>query len=134
MARIRLEDLVDSPASARTRSDLDGIWRNTLGSEMSLQVTEDHLIRGWFRPAGGHDAETRRHHLRGFTEGSAFAFCVDFGEHGSVASWTGHLIDDERGERLEALWQLARERQPDDGGSPAWGALLTGANEFVRVE
>lgn len=129
---MRVEDLVDAPASARTRSELDGTWTNPLGSVMELEVTEDHLIRGWFRPATA--SQSGRHQLRGFVEGTAFSFCVDFGEHGSVASWTGQLVTDERGERLEALWHLARGRRPENGGSPAWGALLTGANEFVRAD
>ncbi len=130
---LEVEQLVAPESGERTRSDLDGTWRNRLGSELTLQVTEDHALRGTFRlasPSGRH----HDHPVRGFTEGAAFTFCVDFGEHGSVASWTGHLVVDDDEERLETLWLLSRSHAGEAGGSgsPAWGALLTGANTFTR--
>lgn len=134
MAPMRVEDLVATPPGVRTGTKLDGQWRNALGSTLQLEVVDDHRLTGIFRPAPRHDADEQGHELLGVVEGTSFAFCVDFGVHGSVASWTGHLIADDRGERLEALWHLARERGADDAGAPAWGALLTGYNEFVRAD
>jgi hypothetical protein len=134
MGALDVEQLVAESHGTRTRSELDGTWRNPLGSVLTVELTDEHVIRGSFRPEAAGGVEHRSHLVHGYAEGSAFTFCVDFGEHGSVASWTGHHVDDEAGDRLETLWQLARTGAPEAGGSPAWGALLTGANTFTRAD
>ena len=134
MGALDVEQLVAESLGSRTRSSLDGTWQNALGSVLTVQITDEHAIRGTFRPESTGGIEHHAHPVHGYAEGSSFAFCADFGEHGSVASWTGHHLDDEAGERLETLWQLARTHAPEADGSPAWGALLTGANTFTRVD
>ena len=133
MPGLDIERFVGATPGTRTRAQLDGTWRNTLGSELTLHVTDEHALLGSFRPKSP-GSFPGAHPVHGFAEGRSFSFCVDFGEHGSVASWTGHHIDDEAGERLETLWLLARSRDDHSrsSGSPAWGALLTGSNTFVR--
>lgn len=133
MSSLDLERLVGSTPGTRTRARLDGTWRNSLGSELTLHVTEEHALLGSFRPPPA-DGMPLAHPVHGFADGSAFACCVDFGEHGSVASWTGHHVIDDAGERLETLWLLARSTDETGAGAPAWGSLLTGANSFVRLD
>ncbi len=128
-----VERLVDAAPGPRTRSDIGGTWRNALGSVVELHLADDHAVSGTFRPASPGGRPHEAHPVSGFAEGTSFTFCVDFGDHGSVASWTGHLVDDGDEQRLETLWQLARSRDAAPGGSPAWDALLTGSNSFTRV-
>ncbi len=139
----------------RPGSTLTGRWRNRLGSTMSLHVDDHHRVRGIFHtgpeigdPAAGYE-------VVGFAEGDDFAFCVDFGPSGSVASWTGHHINDEpsmngepgmidepdatsgrdmRGDRLITVWHLAQPVDNPHSEVDTWRAILTGGDEFHRID
>ena len=72
-------------------------------------------------------------HITGFAEGDAVAFTVDFGRRGSVASWSGHHLNDGDGERLVTLWHLARPVHDPHSESALSGAMMSGADEFIRI-
>ena len=112
-------------------SPIAGRWRNRRGSEMELTV-ENHEIRGSFHAEVGAVDPRMSFHVLGFLEGEAVSFCVDFGRRGSVASWSGHHVNDEQGDRIVSLWHLARP-VPDTGRSDLYNAMLAGADEFFRV-
>ncbi len=116
-----------TPVSAFT-----GRWKNRRGSVMELTVHNDHHIHGTFH------TQVEEHgspfHLSGFAEGDALSFSVDFGHRGSVASWSGHHMIDDRGEHLVTLWHVARPVRDPHGVAELSGAILSGSDEFTRVE
>ncbi len=114
-------------------SPFAGRWRNRLGSTIDLTVEDRHRLTGTFHAIVGAVDPGAGFHLAGFVEGEALAFCVDFGRRGSVASWSGHHLDDEHGERLVTLWHLARPVE-DSHGADLSRAMMAGADEFIRVD
>jgi hypothetical protein len=114
-------------------SPVTGRWRNRLGSTMELTVGDNHQIHGTYHASVGEVDTKLPFPVVGFIEGEALSFCVDFGRRGSVASWSGHHVDDEQGERLVTLWHLARP-VGDAGSVDLSRAMMAGADEFVRSE
>ena len=126
--------LRDDDADRKPPSPIEGRWRNRWGSVMELQVGEDHEIHGSFHAAVGAVDPTMSFHLVGFVEGEAVSFCVDFGRRGSVASWSGHHVHDEHGDRIVTLWHLARPvSDTSTGHADLSRSMLAGADEFVRL-
>lgn len=114
-------------------SALAGRWRNQLGSTMVLEVDDHHRIRGTFHTGAAIGDPKAGYEIVGFAEGDAFAFCVDFGRWGSVASWTGHHVTgEERGERLVTMWHLAQPVDDPHSEIDTWRAMLAGGDEFQR--
>ena len=124
-------DVADEPR--RPGSAIAGRWRNRRGSEVELIVHDDHHVNGTFRTQVMADPDAP-FHITGFAEGEAVAFTVDFGERGSVASWSGHHLSDEHGERLVTLWHLARPVTNPHTESELSAAIMSGADEFTRVD
>lgn len=128
-----LSDALHPEEAKRTSvSAFTGRWKNSRGSIMELTVHEDHHIHGSFHTEIA--ANGASFHLTGFAEGDAVSFAVDFGPRGSVASWSGHFMTDERGEHLVTLWHLARPVKDPHSLAALSGAILTGADEFSRIE
>ena len=125
---IHLEDAIRKPASA-----VSGRWRNRLGSTIDLTVEDDHHLHGTYHTGVGVPDTATGFHVVGFAEGDAVAFCVDFGRRGSVASWSGHHLSDEHGERLVTLWHLAQPVRDPHTDADVWRALMAGSDEFLRV-
>lgn len=113
-------------------SPIAGRWRNRRGSEMELSIGDNHEIHGTFHAQVGAVDPRMNFHVVGYVEGEAISFCVDFGRRGSVASWSGHHVNDEHGDRLITLWHLARP-VPDTGRTDLYNAMLAGSDEFIRV-
>ena len=117
----------------RKPSIIEGEWGNRLGSTMKLTVDEHHRIHGTFHTAVGMPEGSPGFPVVGFVEGDALSFCVDFGQRGSVAAWSGHHVSDEHGERLVTLWHLVQPVQEPHGETDVWRALMAGSNEFARL-
>jgi hypothetical protein len=127
---IHVEDEIRKSASA-----VAGTWRNRLGSTMELTVDSHHHLHGTFQLDTGGPNRSVSFQVVGFAEGDALSFCVDFGNRGSVASWAGHhLTDEAAGERLVTLWHLARPVKDPHGEADLTMAVMTGADEFVRID
>lgn len=121
------EDLARTPPTG-----VAGRWRNRLGSTMELTIDDNHRIDGTFHTAVGFVSPSASFHVVGFVEGDALCFCVDFGRRGSVASWSGHHVTDEHGERLVTLWHLAQPVQTPHGEADLVRAMMAGGDEFTR--
>ncbi|MDH3680839.1 MAG: avidin/streptavidin family protein [Acidimicrobiia bacterium] len=126
---VHVEQDTRKPASA-----ISGRWRNELGSTMELTVDEHHQVHGTFHTEVGLLDPALTFPVAGFAEGDAFSFCVDFGRRGSVASWSGHHISEADGERLVTLWHLAQPVSDPHSEADVWGALMAGADQFLRAE
>lgn len=119
----------------RSGSVLAGRWRNRLGSTMRIEVDDHHRIHGTFHTGPEIGDPDAGYEIVGFAKGDDFAFCVDFGRSGSVASWTGHHLNgDEHGERLVTVWHLAQPVDHPHSEIDTWRAILTGGDEFQRVD
>ncbi len=129
-----LEDAVHvEETERRPMSGVSGRWCNRLGSILDLAVAADHRIHGSFRTRVGGPMVAADFPVAGFAEGDAVSFCVDFGRRGSVASWAGHHVSDEHGERLVTLWHLAQPVRNPHSELDVWRALMAGADEFTRL-
>lgn len=129
--------MTSTPVAQETRrrtASISGRWHNQLGSTLELAVGTDDAVTGTFRAAVGTAHPERAYHVAGYALGNALAFCVDFRPHGSVATWTGHHVDDTRGERLVTLWHLAQPVDAPRGGTDLWRGVVAGADEFHRLD
>ena len=117
----------------RRASAIEGRWKNRLGSVMELTVSDQHRIDGTYQTGVGVLDPDATFHVSGFVEGDAVAFVVDFGRLGSVASWSGHHVSDENGDRLLTLWHLAERVRDPHNEADTWGSLIAGSDEFVRL-
>ena len=112
--------------------DFSGIWVNELGSEMELTIQESR-IRGTYRTAVGRASPSERFELTGFASGDRIVFCVNFGDYGTLAAWTGLHGEDKGVEEIYSLWHLPRDVQDDEEAKDyRWSAILTGVNTFKR--
>lgn len=124
---VHADDKPRNPGSA-----IAGRWENRRGSVVELIVRQDHQVHGTFRTQVMPNPDSP-FHITGFAEGDAVAFTVDFGRKGSVASWSGHHLTDDHGERLVTLWHLARPVRDPHSESELSGAIMSGSDEFTRV-
>ncbi len=99
------------------------VWVNELGSTMTIQtVGSDGLITGTYVTAVGCGAGKVRP-LRGWYNGGAITFTVNWQECSSLTSWTGNVSA--TSPTIETLWQLAVS------GPPAWNSIIAGADRFT---
>lgn len=113
-------------------SELTGTWRNENNSEMTLHVDADGALNGTYRTAVGRPEASESFRLTGFAAGALVTFCVHFGPHGSLTSWTGRCEVDDSGEAvIHTLWHLARETS-EAGPTALWESILAGASRFRR--
>jgi hypothetical protein len=109
-----------------------GTWHNQHGSEIQITVDPDGRVHGTMAVSDG-TARAQSFPLAGFARGDLIAFCVDFGRHGSVTSWTGHLVDPDGPEaRIESLWHMATLVPHPQRRDERWKSVWTGADDFRR--
>jgi len=126
-----LEQATEKP-EPKPASQFAGRWQNRLGSSLDLSVDGTELS-GTFNSGVGVWNPAAGFHVRGFVEGDAISFCVDFGSRGSVASWSGHFVEGEDGDRLVTLWHLAQSVAHPHTDTDIWNSMMAGSDEFTRV-
>ena len=126
-----LEQATEKPEPKPT-SQFVGKWRNRLGSDLELTI-DGSEVSGTFRSGVGVWNPPAGFHVRGFVEGDAISFCVDFGARGSVAAWSGHLVEDDAGGRLVTLWHLAQSVAHPHSDTDIWNSMMAGSDEFTRA-
>lgn len=95
------------------------IWKNELGSKMTVQIDSSGSISGTYTTAVGCGAMKPRQ-LKGFCNGHAVTFSVNWEECASTTSWSGTY---ENGV-LKTLWQLVLAKKP------AWDSIAAGSDIF----
>ena len=109
-----------------------GTWHNQHGSEVHIDVDAEGRLHGTMAVGDG-SARTQSFPLSGFVRGDLIAFAVDFGRHGSVTAWTGHIVDsDGSGARIETLWHMATLVPHPQRSDERWKSVWAGADEFRR--
>jgi hypothetical protein len=110
---------------------LNGTWHNQHGSQLDLETGPDGRLHGRMTVGDG-KARTEAFPLVGFVRGDLVAFTVDFGRHGSLTSWIGHVHDsDGQRPRLETLWHMATRVPHPEDPSQRWKSTWSGADEFT---
>ncbi|MHA1152691.1 MAG: avidin/streptavidin family protein [Alphaproteobacteria bacterium] len=99
------------------------VWVNELGSTMTIQtVGSDGLITGTYVTTVGCGAGKVRP-LRGWYNGGAITFTVNWQECNSLTSWTGNITSS--GVTIATLWQLSVS------GPAQWDSIVAGADTFT---
>jgi hypothetical protein len=110
---------------------LNGTWHNQHGSQVDLELDSEGRVHGMMTVGDGL-ARSKAFPLVGFVRGDLIGFTVDFGRHGSVTSWTGHIYDEEGGPpRIEALWHMATLVPHPGKADERWKSVWTGADQFT---
>ncbi len=67
-----------------------------------------------------------------FASSDLLPFTVNLGNCASLTSWAGQHSIEGGGERIETMWQLAKNVEDANEAKALWGAVLTGADVFRR--
>jgi hypothetical protein len=112
--------------------EIAGRWFNQHGSEIALGISPEGKVTGTFSGRPGVGEEPERFELLGFATEELVAFSVNFGRHGSITSWVGHLVARPEEEELQLLWHMT-VRVPGAGrGAERWRGIWSGADVFRR--
>lgn len=111
-----------SPVNAQTCQFPSGrIWKNELGSLMTVNVNSSGTLSGTYTTAVGCGAGKARA-LIGYCNGYAVTFSVNWQECASTTAWSGTYSN----QTLTTLWQLVLAQQP------AWNSIIAGTDTFVQ--
>jgi hypothetical protein len=113
--------------------DFEGIWINSLGSEMELAVN-GNTIAGVYRTNVGAPAPTEEFALVGFATNDLITFTVNFGKFGSLTAWAGQHTEIAAGQfEIKTLWYLTKNVADANEPAELWSSILAGANTFTRT-
>ena len=112
--------------------NFNGTWKNELKSEMTLNVDAQGNVSGKYRTGVGAPGPIEEFSLVGFASDDLLSFTVNFGDHGSLTSWSGQHTVENGAETIKTLWLLARNIKDLDEPAELWGAVMSGYNNFTR--
>jgi len=108
--------------------DLAGTWHNEHGSELDL-VVDGKRLTGRFRSGTGLAQGRVEADVVGFASGNLVAFTANFGAHGSITSWVGHIVVEDGVPMIRATWNMSVDL-PRDDAQELWRGIWTGADTF----
>jgi len=111
--------------------DIEGTWYNQHGSRLELHADDEGHVDGWFHSGVGFDRPDERHRVEGCVRGDLISFHVDFGPHGTITAWTGHVGLDRGEPAIHTLWHMA-VRGARSTGTTQWRGTWAGADTFHR--
>lgn len=113
------------------RQQLNGVWRNQLGSELVVHADTFGALTGSFRAAGGHDqaghAVTGSYDVTASGDDCVLAFTVRWPEAHGVTVWAGRFRHEDG--TLVATWLMTSDLPPEE----EWRSTLIGHDVFERV-
>lgn len=110
--------------------EIAGTWHNEHGSEIDL-VADGTRLTGRFRSGTGLAQGRSESELVGFVSGNLIAFTVNFGSHGSLTAWVGHVVKEDGVICIHASWNMTVEL-PGEDSEDLWRGIWTGADKFER--
>jgi hypothetical protein len=113
-----------------TTKSVAGRWHDEQGSEVTFEVGDGGALSGRFRPGGA--AGEQDYPLCGYVKKNLVAFVVAFDRHGTLASWTGHVVEDEDEPALTTLWHMTLLTPHPTRAEDRWRGIWAGANTFRR--
>lgn len=112
--------------------DIQGIWFNEHGSLLDLRVSEQGDLTGTFRSATGLPKGTEDVSVTGFTSGHLVSFVANFGLHGSLTAWTGHVVGEGSDSLMELSWHMSVALPGRERVEELWRGVWTGTDVFRR--
>ncbi len=113
---------------------LIGAWQNELGSVLHIDsIGSTGEIYGHYASSTGVDGKIfpLDGKVNATTENPHefnLAFMVRWEGYGSITSWTGYFIDDDKGSRIKTLWHLVRSGKEYD-----WERIITNSSTFSKM-
>jgi hypothetical protein len=112
------------------RNEWNGVWHNQYGSEIVLEQGADGRLTGRLVVEKRGKSETFA--LTGVAHGELVSFSVDWGKHGAVTAWVGHMLPGADGPVIEAMWHMAVHVPHPERSEERWRSVWTGADSFRR--
>lgn len=133
MAFVGLMLLIAYSISAQDCQNPEGTWVNELGSALIIEkISDEGEIIGRYASSTGVDGKVFP--LIGFVNVNAeypdevnISWSVRWKGYGSITSWTGYCIDDERQPKIKTIWNLVRSGKEYD-----WERIITNSSVFVK--
>lgn len=137
---MRLEELISrvfgdlgGGAPHRPMRDFAGAWRNEYGSSMRLSV-DGSAVSGSYTSAVSTTGDAITGPVTGFVAGDVISFTVLWPSRpAKITAWVGQIVEDERGERLETLWQMIVNVPDAQRPDSTWTTIHAGADHFHRA-
>jgi hypothetical protein len=109
-----------------------GVWKNELGSTMTLAVQNGQVTGTYSSTVSGGGGGTVDGRITGFADEDIISIVVKWDGSSSMTAWVGQVVDIGGTDTIKTLWHLIRN--VDDASEPtrAWSAVLAGADQFTR--
>ena len=119
--------------------DLNGTWKNELGSTMTLKQVDDWTLSGEYRTAVSRSGKSLsanffvgsyQRTLKGYilTLNAQWEYTVKGEVKQSCTAWSGQVWN-ENSDQMVCTWILTSAVDPDD----AWSSVTTNKDIFTRV-
>ncbi|MGJ8564344.1 MAG: avidin/streptavidin family protein [Alphaproteobacteria bacterium] len=115
--------------TTKSPSIFTGVWKNDRGSEVTFNANAGRLS-GYYQTNVGQPDKSQKFPLTGLEQGDQITFTVNFGQYGSMTSWTGQLTEDATGPYIRTLWHLTRDVPDDQEDDDLWKSITVGASDF----
>ena len=110
-----------------------GVWENQNGSQLTIETVEDNQFVGTFDSKKGRAVQGQQYVVKGTINAELVAFHVNFGDIGSIVSFSGRLARDGA---LHTLWILTREYSDEDRikKTEPWNCFTVNSDIFVKLD
>ena len=109
-----------------------GVWKNELGSTMTLEQDGDELSGSYISSVSGNDDEADGT-IKGWVNGEIVSFAVNWTKKASITTWIGHLVSEGGIDTIETLWSLATKLAKPADPTDLWDSIFAGADQFTRT-
>lgn len=109
--------------------DISGRWKNAIGSVMEIKQDGD-LLKGKYSTGKGKAPENKLFPLTGFINGDLIGFTVNFGEYGTITSWTGYIENKKAEMRIITNWIMITNRENRENALT--NEVNSGTSHFIK--
>lgn len=110
--------------------DVSGIWKNQLGSKMTLTL-QGKSIKGTYDSPVSSAGNPIVGQLVGWVNGDLVSFTVNW-PSAAITSWVGQIINDQGHDVIVTLWHLVTNIPDAQEPTGMWKSTFTGADRFHR--
>ncbi|VAW88805.1 hypothetical protein MNBD_GAMMA18-2219 [hydrothermal vent metagenome] len=123
-------------ASQPSCNNMKGTWVNQLGSTLKIKSIDPStkMLKGTYKSPSGTSGQ--KFNLIGWINSSepapdadnvhVIAFSVQWGQYGSITSWTGICTNNNETPTIKTIWNLVRSNSQFD-----WDHILTNSDTFT---
>jgi len=106
--------------------DFSGIWKNELGSKMTLSQKND-VLSGTYESAVSAGGQPTSGDLQGYVDGNLIAFVVHWKQFQAITAWVGQT-NPKNSKQISTLWQMTSKV----GAGEEWASINAGADYFTK--